>query len=258
LYSGLPAGVAFAAAATEKAFRAASFWAEGSPPLDLVQESRSEVMLCVNALCLLSIVFGLIMMANERVRRRLEELASTDPLTGLSNRRCFFEKASACCRRLADGKVPASILMMDLDKFSSVNKRFGHHGGDRALAAFAVLARDLLRSSDLIGRYGGEEFCVLLRDADAAEAGRIAERLRAGVAALSIDIAGRSLRFTVSIGLASLVDGDLEAAIHQADAALYRAKALGRDRVCGVSAPDVWTGDERPVAPLAAAALAPA
>ncbi len=171
------------------------------------------------------------------MRRRYEKLASTDELTGLPNRRFFLEHGERLCRRAAQAKVPACILLMDLDHFSEVNRQFGHPGGDHALASFAAFTRAQLRPTDLIGRYGGEEFCVLLQRTEEKEGARIAERLRAGVAAMAIDLAGDVLRITVSIGLTQLDDdGDLRASIRQADIALYRAKAMGRTCVCNASA----------------------
>ena len=122
--------------------------------------------------------------------------------------------------------------MIDLDHFSEVNATFGHAGGDQALIAFARLARQQLRPTDLIARYGGEEFCALLRGVEEPEALRIAERLRAAIGDMSIDVDGRPLRITVSIGMAKL-DGDLGTAMRKADVALYRAKALGRNQVQG-------------------------
>ncbi len=259
LRSRLPAALAFVCGAVDKILQAASLLLEGSPALDLFHGSGSAVMLFANTLCMLTIIFGLLMMANERLRRRFEELASTDPLTGLPNRRFFVEKGNSLCRRATDNKLPASVLMMDLDHFSGVNGRFGHHGGDRALAAFAALAREQLSPHGLIARYGGEEFCALLGEADGEKASRIAEGLRAGVAAISIDIGEQLLQFTVSIGLAPLADGDLAASMRRADAALYRAKALGRNQVCSVSDADARScgelaGAEFDVATLGAAA----
>jgi diguanylate cyclase (GGDEF)-like protein len=125
--------------------------------------------------------------------------------------------------------------MMDLDHFSDVNRRFGHLGGDHALAAFAAFARSQLRPTDLIARYGGEEFCALLQDSDEKEGARTAERGRAGSAEMSINLGGEPVRITVSIGLTQMIDGDLPASIREADIALYRAKALGRNRVCRAS-----------------------
>ena len=124
----------------------------------------------------------------------------------------------------------ACVLMIDLDHFTNVNRTFGHAGGDQALVAFARLAREQLRPDDLIARYGGEEFCVLLRDVDEPEALRVAERLRAAIADLSVDIDGRPLRITTSIGVATLRK-DLQDAMRRADVALYRAKDRGRNRV---------------------------
>lgn len=181
------------------------------------------ITLLVNTICVVAMTLGFLMMTHERLRHHYESLARTDELTALPNRRFLLDEG----KRL---RHPACVLMIDLDHFSEVNREFGHAGGDQALIAFANLARGQLRPSDLIARYGGEEFCALLRDVDEPEARRIAERLRAGIAELSIDVDGRPLRITTSIGLARL-DGDLETAMRKADAALYRAKALGRNQV---------------------------
>src|SRR5262249_346267 len=189
--------------------------------------------LFVNTVCLVAVTLGLLMMANERLRRRYEELASTDELTGLPNRRFFLEHGRRLVHRPFRDGSPTAILMMDLDRFSEVNRDFGHAGGDRALVAFAQFARHQLRPSDLIARYGGEEFCAVLRETDESEALTIAERLRAGVAVMLVEVGGQSLEITVSIGVARLEDADLQAAMRRADIALYRAKALGRNRVCG-------------------------
>lgn len=181
------------------------------------------ITLLVNTICVVAMTLGFLMMAHERLRQHYARQARTDELTTLPNRRFLLEEG----KRLRD---PACVLMIDLDHFSEVNRAFGHAGGDRALVAFAALARSQLRPSDLLARYGGEEFCALLRDVDEPEARRIAERLRARTAELSIDVHGRPLRITASIGLARL-DGDLEMAMRKADGALYRAKALGRNQV---------------------------
>jgi diguanylate cyclase (GGDEF)-like protein len=190
------------------------------PPQD---PATQGITLLVNTICVVAMTLGFLMMAHERLRHHYESLARTDELTALPNRRFLLDEG----KRL---RHPACVLMIDLDHFSEVNRVFGHAGGDHALIAFANLARGQLRPSDLVARYGGEEFCALLRDVDEPEARRIAERLRARIADLSIDVDGRPLRITASIGLARL-DGDLETAMRKADAALYRAKALGRNQV---------------------------
>jgi len=200
--------------------------------LDVVPGAGPAARLFVDASCVLAVAFGLMSMANERVRRRFEQLASTDVLTGLPNRRFFFERGEGAARYAASNHLPAAVLMMDIDHFSSVNTRFGHHGGDRALVAFAAAVRRELRNEDLFGRYGGEEFCVLLCGADEREGRGVAERLCAAVARLAIDMNGEALRMTVSIGVAPLAGVDLQAAIQRADVALYCAKNGGRNRVC--------------------------
>lgn len=181
------------------------------------------ITLLINTICVVAMTLGFLMMTHERLRHHFESLAKTDELTALPNRRFLLDEG----KRLRD---PACVLMIDLDHFSEVNRTFGHAGGDRALVAFANQARRELRPSDLVARYGGEEFCALLRDVDEPEARRIAERLRARIAELSIDVDGHPLRITASIGLAKF-DGDVESTIRKADAALYRAKALGRNQV---------------------------
>jgi diguanylate cyclase len=121
--------------------------------------------------------------------------------------------------------------MMDLDHFSKVNERFGHAGGDQALAWFASVLRERLRGNDLVARYGGEEFCALLMDADQAQALAVAEDIRAGLASQPVVLQGQQHPVTVSIGVARLHKGNLTEALHDADQALYRAKAAGRNRV---------------------------
>ena len=127
--------------------------------------------------------------------------------------------------------TPACLLMMDLDHFSDVNRRFGHTGGDEALRAFAEVLRRNMRSTDIVARYGGEEFCAYLAKTEIGEAVRIAERLRASAAALSVELRGQAIGITVSIGVARVRDGDLVASVGAADEALYVAKDRGRNQV---------------------------
>ena len=127
---------------------------------------------------------------------------------------------------------PLAIVILDVDRFKLVNDRCGHLAGDKVLQAVAARIRAIARRDDVVGRYGGDEFVVVLRKASLATARRIAERLRAGVSGEAVDVGGRSVRVTISAGVAAAVhDDDVESLVARADAALYEAKRAGRDRV---------------------------
>lgn len=173
--------------------------------------------------------------ARKRIEHELERLAQTDPLTGLANRRHFTTLAEQELSRALRYGGSLSVLMMDLDHFKRVNDTYGHKAGDAVLKRFAELVRAELREVDVVGRVGGEEFAVLLPETDAEHAREVAERLRCSVAAGEAEAGGgRMLRFTVSIGVASLGEKrrDLDALLTSADRALYRAKSGGRNAVC--------------------------
>jgi diguanylate cyclase (GGDEF)-like protein len=162
----------------------------------------------------------------------LDRLACTDELTGLLNRRAMIAAGSSEVSEALASQRSLSVLMIDLDHFKRVNDRFGHQIGDAVLRAFAAAARRTIRASDPIGRFGGEEFCILLAGADAAAAVEIAERLRATCASALGAATRRATSVTVSIGIATGGPGEsFSDLMRRADAALYRAKAGGRDRV---------------------------
>lgn len=173
----------------------------------------------------------------ENQAARLLQLSESDPLTGLRNRRSMTRDALRELQRAnrTGGKV--SALMLDLDHFKRINDRHGHPVGDVALAELAHALQGQLREVDLIARWGGEEFLVLLPDTDADGAERVAERLRKAIAATSVSMGRRQLHLTSSIGAATLHGGHhtteeaLGHLIGEADQALYVAKHRGRNRV---------------------------
>ncbi|MBI2309240.1 MAG: GGDEF domain-containing protein [Rhodocyclales bacterium] len=177
------------------------------------------------------------LIAINRYQRRLEETAATDTLTGALNRQAFdiaFQVALHDCQRK---DLPLSAILIDLDHFKQINDTRGHLAGDRALRAVADLLRRQLREADVMARWGGEEFLVLLKDCPLAHALTVAEKLRAAVAAPEFAAAGASPPLTISLGVAEHVAGDTaEALFGRADRALYLAKRNGRNRV--ESAPD--------------------
>jgi len=165
--------------------------------------------------------------------------ASTDHLTGLLNRRAFLDSALSLCARRGERGQPVTMLMLDLDHFKSINDRFGHAIGDEVLRTFAEMARSSMRGSDIVGRLGGEEFAVIV--AEPMEfAARIAERLRSGFEEAGVTVGGHAIGATVSIGAATSYEPvtDIGALIARADAALYRAKHEGRNRL--------YAADDRP------------
>ena len=171
--------------------------------------------------------------AQRRLEQELRRLASTDPLTGLSNRRQFAEAGGAMLRQTRADALALSVLMLDIDHFKSVNDRYGHPVGDLVLQATAQRCRAELREQDLMARMGGEEFAVMLPGTDAAEAAAIAERLRAAMAAGPILAEDQRIDVRVSIGgtTRQAEDRTLDEMLGRADQALYTAKRTGRDRV---------------------------
>jgi diguanylate cyclase (GGDEF)-like protein/PAS domain S-box-containing protein len=164
----------------------------------------------------------------------LTELATTDMLTGLPNRRRFvmrLEEEHARLRRF--DMHYAALLLLDLDSFKRINDTYGHAAGDAVLCQFASVIRGSIREIDVAARVGGEEFAIILPGATRTAALEFAERLRARVAETPAQHMGKSIRFTVSIGIAAMEAADSEAgaALVRADTALYRAKQSGRDRV---------------------------
>ncbi len=160
-----------------------------------------------------------------RVARRHHLEAMTDQLTGLLNRRALFD-------RFGDASLAgAAVVLVDLDHFKSINDTHGHEAGDLVLREFAELVRHLVRPEDSAARIGGEEFVLVLSASGTERARDVAERLRMAFAARMTELAGISLRATVSVGVALVDERGFEVALSDADAALYRAKDLGRDRV---------------------------
>jgi diguanylate cyclase (GGDEF)-like protein len=169
---------------------------------------------------------------NEELRRlaaQLEQLASTDQLTGTTNRRKFDDTIAEELRRAERYAQPLSLLLFDIDHFKKVNDEHGHKVGDSVLVETTALVLQMLRSSDCLARWGGEEFVVLAPGIGPAGAATLAERIRAGVAAHVFPSAGR---VTISTGVAESRPGDSpDGLLARADAAMYAAKAGGRNRV---------------------------
>jgi diguanylate cyclase (GGDEF)-like protein len=171
-----------------------------------------------------------------RYARELKRLATVDALTGTFNRHHFVERGEVEISRAQRTGNPPAVLMIDADHFKQINDRFGHAGGDAALRALGQALRDSLRPTDVLGRIGGEEFAIVLPQTSREGAIRLAERLRGAIAGLTIEFAGHTIPLTVSIGVATGKQSDLTALLRDADAALYQAKAAGRNRVDCVTA----------------------
>lgn len=171
----------------------------------------------------------------KKLERELERQARIDMLTGLNNRRHFFELAERELARARRHDELLSALMLDVDHFKQFNDTYGHHVGDQVLQKLSAVCLRTLREIDIVGRIGGEEFAVLLPETGAVQARDTAERLRQALADASLQLAPDTvLHFTVSIGVTGLVAEDIsvDAMLKRADAALYTAKNAGRDRVC--------------------------
>lgn len=192
----------------------------------------------------------------DELLHRLERAVNHDALTGTLSRGALAERFDRALAVLAEERAPVAVLMLDIDRFKTVNDRFGHLSGDQVLTDFVAAVEASLRAGDLFGRLGGEEFSALLPRTNEAEAMIVAERLRATVAALRPRaVTGEEVVFTVSIGMV-VVDGDArirdwQVLLRAADAALYQAKALGRDRVVCVRGVDAVRdpGPDLPVRP---------
>jgi diguanylate cyclase (GGDEF)-like protein len=171
--------------------------------------------------------------------RRLRELAATDDLTGIANRRGVLAFLRERLRMAARAGSPLAVVAFDIDHFKRINDVHGHDAGDRALRRIATLASQVARASDRVGRIGGEEFLLVLPGGGEAVGMEIAERLRAMVAAETFEDVGPGVRTTISLGVASLggaksaadAAADADALFKRADVALYRAKQEGRNRV---------------------------
>jgi len=171
-----------------------------------------------------------------RIVRYHEELiimATTDQLTGASNRRSFMDFGVIEFSRAKRYARPLSLLALDVDHFKAINDRFGHAAGDKVLQELSSVLTECLRLGDLLGRIGGEEFAILLPETSIAAAGKVAERLRGAVAAMQVTFDDKVLELTVSIGAVEVSSAmaNLSDAMIVADAALYRAKHGGRNQV---------------------------
>lgn len=170
--------------------------------------------------------------AQREAQENLRELATHDPLTGLFNRRHVEEVLRRELDRTARHDRPLALAMMDADHFKNINDTYGHQTGDEVLRAISGRCQKTLRSHDVLGRYGGEEFVIVFPETNIGEATAVAERLRAAVADNPITVGANALAVTVSIGLASYAPGqDLEKMFQRADSALYMAKQGGRNLV---------------------------
>jgi diguanylate cyclase (GGDEF)-like protein len=166
--------------------------------------------------------------------QEVQELAIIDSLTSISNRRYYLERFKEELERSKKFNYKFSCLLIDIDYFKNYNDRYGHIVGDAILRELAKTIQENVRQIDLLGRYGGEEFSIILSETDKDAAGLAAERIRQAIENKRIRAYDEELKITVSIGISTFpFDGkDIKTLLDKADAALYRAKELGRNRIC--------------------------
>ncbi|PSL00833.1 diguanylate cyclase (GGDEF)-like protein [Murinocardiopsis flavida] len=192
-------------------------------------------VLCGLSVVLLAVVLPpVLLLQRSLMYQQLQTAARTDPKTGLLNAVTWEREAAEGLSLGVQANRPAAVLIIDIDHFKRVNDTHGHLFGDQVLLGVAGTLTHQLRQTDLVGRFGGEEFVVLLPGADLAEACRIAERLRSRVGRMALPVGDTTATITVSIGIAMLGShgDDLIELLAAADLALYRAKDSGRNRVC--------------------------
>lgn len=166
----------------------------------------------------------------------LERQAKTDVLTGISNRRHFFEMAERELMRSRRSAKPLALLMLDIDHFKKINDKCGHSAGDEVLKSLCITGQGMIRNIDVFGRIGGEEFAIVLPETSLEQAITVAERLRDKLSETHIELSGgERIPFTVSIGVSALEEEDVgvDSLLKRADVAMYKAKRFGRNRVCG-------------------------
>jgi len=205
----------------------------GSTGDSLLGSVWMTVLSSESLLLTISEAFILLAMAKERTELRHRTAAMVDPLTGIANRRSFLQDAAVAAKRHIGNPRPVAVLLIDVDRFKSINDNFGHAVGDRVLAIFAEAARKSMRGSDMIGRFGGDEFAAMLLETNREKAIEVAERIRASFAQMTQDVHGHQVGATVSIGLVHCLERtlDIPELLAQADHALYCAKERGRNRV---------------------------
>ncbi|MHB8302817.1 MAG: GGDEF domain-containing protein [Acidobacteriaceae bacterium] len=179
---------------------------------------------------------------NATLHDDLQQVAALDPLTGVYNRRFGLKRLNEEVSRSERGQSPLGVVMLDLDHFKRINDTFGHLSGDRVLVRMATICRQQLREGDVLLRYGGEEFAVVMPGASLEDAHAVAERIRFAVAHSPMHLGDQTVKITLSAGVAASA-GDMpmsaDQLIAKADACLYAAKASGRDRVVGSGADEV-------------------
>ena len=203
---------------------------------DLIQ----SIFVTVNMLCFVGWSLCFIILNSERLQEdllkaqiELEKLATTDYLTGINNNRHFFEMSEDEINRARRFEHPLSVIMFDIDHFKKVNDNYGHAIGDKVLTKVADICRNNLRSVDVLGRLGGEEFGILLPNTSKENALTVAESLREKIESIKIENLEDGFRITASFGVSELIDQDkqIKPALIRADEALYKAKENGRNSV---------------------------
>jgi diguanylate cyclase (GGDEF)-like protein len=209
-------------------------------PLSMLQ--RPAGFAAVGALAVfaaaIASTIAFLLLQKERAENEAQRLATIDPLTGAYNRRTFHEIAEREMARARRGGQPLSIVMLDIDHFRAVNEKHGHKVGDEVLQKFADVVRSALRKEDMVVRYGGEEFVVLLPEVPGPGAVVVAGRIRRAVAGAPIEAGGHSFPITVSLGVAARLDEgpeSIDELLERAGSALALAKERGRNRVVALS-----------------------
>lgn len=165
-------------------------------------------------------------------QRRLEEMATTDKLTGALNRQVFDEMLNRIVRASSRREAPLSLIMCDIDKFKSINDTFGHLSGDTVIRTVAEIIRKSVRASDVVCRWGGEEFLILLQDCNSGEAAHLAEKIRKQIEERSFTFSSGETSVTLSLGVTQAIQGEEEKQLlDRVDQALFAAKNAGRNRV---------------------------
>lgn len=208
--------------------------------LDFWEEDQRKVYttLVVSGLFLASLVWFLLFQIrrieqqNIKIKdneERLEVMAKTDHLTGMYNRRAFYEAAKYQLTKAEENKTLLSLVLMDIDHFKKINDIYGHDEGDRVLEAMATILSSMTREGDMVARYGGEEFILLLPGSSMEQSYQIAERTRERI---SKEVSVRNnQKITISLGVAEYVhEESIDTLIKRADEALYKAKGAGRNR----------------------------